>query len=268
MITTPSSGPFLAQYLGDHLSLEHCELLQGFLISFTIWNLLNLVAMNIKLPDKDMPREDMLDLRNRIISIIHGTGSMVLAGYNTYFVHSQCGEPNSNFENFLMNFSLGYFAYDLAAMAYLGILDKSMFIHHNICITALIFGLFTGYSADILVSTVFLTEISNPPMHVRVVLRHLGLRYTKAYEIAELSYMVLYMFGRLVLGTPVLIRTWVCDANHIMVKFMGTGLFAQSFYFITKMVSILKSRSREYAERKRKNIKMKWFTSLTKEEIG
>jgi len=33
------------------------------------------------------------------------------------------------------------------------------------------------------------------------------------------------------------------------------------------MVSILKARSAEYAERKRKNIKMKWFTALTREEI-
>lgn len=34
------------------------------------------------------------------------------------------------------------------------------------------------------------------------------------------------------------------------------------------MFSILKARSVEYAERKRKNIKMKWFVPLTKEEIS
>ncbi len=34
------------------------------------------------------------------------------------------------------------------------------------------------------------------------------------------------------------------------------------------MIAILKSRANEYAERKMKNIKMKWFTALTKEEIA
>ena len=33
-----------------------------------------------------------------------------------------------------MTFSASYFLYDFVAMAYYGILDKSMFIHHNICI--------------------------------------------------------------------------------------------------------------------------------------
>ena len=74
-------------------------------------------------------------------------------------------------------------------MAYLGILDRSMTIHHLICMGGLTGGLLTGFSADILVGTIFLTEISNPAMHVRVILRLLGLRYTQAYETSEITYM-------------------------------------------------------------------------------
>jgi len=75
------------------------------------------------------------------------------------------------------------------------------------------------------------------------------------------------MFGRAILGMPVLYRCWACPSNHIIVKLMGTGLILQSLYFIKQMIFILIQRSNEYAERKRKNIKMKWFVSLTKEEI-
>lgn len=135
----------------------------------------------------------MLDLRNRIVSLIHGSSIMLLAGYNTYFIHSQCGEDNTKFEEFLLNFSGGYFSYDLIAMAYLGICDRSMLIHHLICITGIVFGLFSSSAGNILVGALFLTEISNPAMHVRVVLKHLGLRYTKAYETAELVYMRKYL---------------------------------------------------------------------------
>lgn len=77
----------------------------------------------------------------------------------------------------------------------------------------------------------------------------------------------MYIFGRLCLGMPVLYRTWLCDANHIIVKLMGTGLIAQSVNFMFQMVSILRSRAIEYAERKSKQVKMKWLTPLTNEEI-
>lgn len=160
-----------------------------FLISFVVWNVINIIVMNLKLKDSHLPRAEWLDLRNRIVSVLHGVIVLFMSGYNTYFAHSQCGEGNTYFEEIIMAFTGGYFAYDLVAMAYLGLLDKSMFIHHNICITGMCFGLFTGHSADILVSATFVSEISNPAMHVRVVLKILGLRYTKAYETSELTYM-------------------------------------------------------------------------------
>jgi hypothetical protein len=60
----------------------------------------------------------------------------------------------------------------------------------------------------------------------------------------------------------------MCDANHFFVKMMGSGLQAQSLYFMVQMVSILRSRAIEYAERKSKQVKMKWMTPLTNEEIS
>ncbi len=88
-----------------------------------------------------------------------------------------------------MTFSASYFLYDFIAMAYYGILDKSMTIHHNICIFGMTMVVLTGQSANSLVSAAFVAEISNPPMHIRMMLKHLNKRYTKAYECAELSYI-------------------------------------------------------------------------------
>lgn len=185
----PAAPHALASILGAYFDDHALGLIEVSLISFVGWNILNLIIMNLNLPDKHLPRDEMLDMRNRIVSLFHGLTIMLLAGYNTYFVHSQCGEHNTSFEETLMGISNGYFLYDLIAMAYLGICDRSMFIHHLICIIGLSSGLWTGHAADILVGALFLTEISNPCMHVRVVLKHLGLRYTKAYETAELSYI-------------------------------------------------------------------------------
>lgn len=186
-ITVPPSA--LHSLLGSYLNESNQTILFGFLLSFTFWNILNIIAMNLPIPDKHLSRADKIDLRNRLVSIIHGTLLLFLSGYNTYFAHSQCGEHNTQLEEYLLIISNGYFAYDLAAMAYLRILDRSMLIHHNICIIGMSFGLATGHGADILIGALFLTEISNPAMHVRVILRHLNLRYTRAYETTELTYM-------------------------------------------------------------------------------
>jgi hypothetical protein len=43
-----------------------------------------------------------------------------------------------------MQFSFGYFSYDFFAMAYLGILDRSMTIHHLLCMGGLSGALLTG----------------------------------------------------------------------------------------------------------------------------
>ena len=91
-----------------------------------------------------------------------------------------------------MTISNGYFVYDLLAMWYLRILDGSMIIHHGIVIVSLTVGCATGNAGDILCGAIFLTEISNPAMHSRMVLKHLGLRYTKAYELSEITYMSNY----------------------------------------------------------------------------
>lgn len=81
-------------------------------------------------------------------------------------------------------------------------------------------------SANNLIAALFVSEISNPAMHVRMVLKHLNLRYSKAYECSELTYILLYIYGRMILGLPILYKTISCDANPIIQKFFGSALIA------------------------------------------
>lgn len=210
----------LVQYIGEEAPSQ----LLNLGIGFVAWNILNFFVMSLSLPDKHLSREDYLDLRNRISSIVHGVVSLVLSAYNTYFLHGQCGDPNTKFEEYTLTFCASYFLYDLVAMGYLGILDRSMTIHHNICIFGMSMSVLSGQSANSLVAALFVSEISNPAMHVRMILKHLNKRYTKAYECAELTYIMFYTFGRLFLGVSVLIRTITCPSNHIIIKCLGAGL--------------------------------------------
>lgn len=173
----------------DYLGEEAPGQLVNLSLMFIGWNILNYVVMSLDLGDKHLSREDFLDLRNRIVSVVHGVVSLCLAAYNTYFQHSPCGAPNTKFEELTLTFSASYFLYDFVAMGYYGILDSSMTIHHNICFFGMTMSVLSQQSANSLVAALFVSEISNPAMHIRMVLKHLGKRYTKAYECAELTYI-------------------------------------------------------------------------------
>ena len=155
------------------------EIAKGLGISFTIWNILNLIAMIVPIKDIHLSREDRLDMRNRMVSFVHGCISFSLASYHAYFLYNECGSLNSEFEKLCLYISCGYFMYDFAAMGVLGLMDWGMFIHHTMCIVGAYISLCEGISGNYFVMALYITEISNPVMHCRVIIKHQWMRYTK-----------------------------------------------------------------------------------------
>jgi len=173
--------------------------------------------MYLPLDDKHLPRKDWLDYRNRIVSIIHGIVGIFLGGYQTYFINESCGNPNSSFESFVVSQSAGYFLYDLVAMAYFGLLDRGMLIHHMMCFWGYGMTLHRNLGAHYTVCGLFVAEISNPAMHTRLLLKHQGKRYTKAYEVLEITYILLYMYGRIILGGSMVVKVVTCTVNPYLI---------------------------------------------------
>ena len=160
--------------------------------------------------------------------------------------------------------AVGYFLYDMSALCYYGLVDLTMVIHHSICIVGMSLPLTYDMSANYIVMGMFIAESSNPFMHVRVILKHYGLRYTKAYECMEITFMCLYMYGRILLGSGVVWNTCLCQNNHFIVKFCSAAIMAQSVFFVGQMMSILKKRFKEISMRKEHRVKIRWFDPLNK----
>ena len=59
---------------------------------------------------------------------------MLLAGYEFYFFPGQCGDVNTPYEKFCIYCAVGYFCYDFICMAWYGLLDAAMILHHSITI--------------------------------------------------------------------------------------------------------------------------------------
>jgi hypothetical protein len=118
----------------------------------------------------------------------------------------------------------GYFIYDQLCMMVLGVLDLQMFIHHMLCIIGMLTVLYTDIGAGFAGIALFVTEVSNPPMHARVILRTIGKRYTQAYEIAEYLYFAMFFIGRMIVGHPIVYSILMCGPMNILSKIFAAGI--------------------------------------------
>jgi hypothetical protein len=99
------------------------------------WTLLYILILRIPLKiEKEMKRNTRLDLRNRMVSFIHGVVALILASYQMLTVEPNYGGKNTTLQNATMIMCLAYFTYDFFAMAYYGLLDQAITLHHGVVI--------------------------------------------------------------------------------------------------------------------------------------
>lgn len=174
---------------------------------------------------KEATHLEEMDLRNRVVSFFH---AICCIGYSTYhyiyFNPPECGALNTVFQRRCMVFSMSYFIYDTLAMCYDGLMDSAMAIHHPLCIFGMYLPLFENTQGNFAMLAVYFTEISNPSMTMRHLLRLSGRRYTIAYEVCEISFLALYTWGRAITIWPIIYRTMICQSNHVWFKLSCVGL--------------------------------------------
>ena len=158
-----------------------------------------------------LKRIPYLDLRNRMVSFIHGILMLIMTLHFLLSSDYGCGSLTTQREYTILVISSGYFSYDFLSMAWFGLLDLDMTIHHLLCIIGMIYTLSLGKGANYIVAGLFVAEVSNPAMHMRIMLKHIGLRYARAYEVAEFCYFVFFFIGRIITGVPVVYYTVSCD---------------------------------------------------------
>ena len=202
-----------------------------------------------------------------MVSFIHGMLMILLSTYAMLFQDSYCGSLITKLEYNTMVLSSGYFMYDFLAMAYFGLLDFDMTVHHMMCIAGMLVTIYFGVGCNFVVAGLFIAEVSNPPMHMRIMLKHIGLRYSRAYEIAEFCYFGTFFLGRMVVGHPIVYSTISCDKMNLLGKIVCAGVMAQSYQFLYRMYFIVVRRIEEIDERNKKGIKIGFFTPIPQKEL-
>ena len=237
-------------------------------LSTIVWTTLFAVLYNYPdLSSFNLKNEIDLDLRNRMTSFVHGVLILLLTAYQVYFAFTECGDATNLTEYFILVVSGGYFTYDFILMAILNLLDKDMAIHHMLCVGGILVVLAQDTGSGFVVQGLFVAEVSNPAMHMRIMLRNVGKRYTRAYEVAEYAYFMSFFFGRMVIGHPVVWATVTCENVSKFAQFVSLGILMQSYMFLYRMYFIFNARIAETTERKAKGIKNRWFEPIPQKTL-
>lgn len=271
--------------LGQLLETYGIDILMYTLLWIGFYLLVSMVPIPVSVCGKgvtDMSRTDELDVKNRVVAMCHGLFICLYCGHEFFYLHQTlvptnemfdamspvaeggivciskaCGQPNNSFENRIFCISLSYFIYDFLAMAYEGLLDWAMSLHHIAGVLGMLAVLSSNNSSYLLICGMFIGEVSNPFMHIRMILKRLSLRYTVAFEACELAFMVLYTSGRAGVATPIFYYICMCEHMHWILKVSMGVLWVQSIYVIVFSIrGAMVTHIKGVAKRRAAGIKM------------
>lgn len=265
-------GEYLGYVASNIKGLSFTDLLitQEYFIILMIsvlcwWSMYGIIHFFVNIQHKT--QKEIYDTKSRIISIVHASLLFLFAVIDIlFFQANKCGQQNSRNQNLVLIISAGYFIYDLFNCILLGVSDKEMELHHSFVILGLYMGVAFDNSANEMLRAILVAEVTNPIMHIRMILRNYELKNSFIYLVLEIVYIIIYIIARMVYGTRVVFFTVFCWDNLLLVKVAGSGVWIQSVIFAKRMVRILRHRYKEYRERKKKNVELYWFSNNKKIE--
>lgn len=200
------------------------------------------------------------DIKNRVVSIVHGLLSLGLAAHHLLSTDFEFCVPTTEHEQWIIKLSVSYFIYDFGACVYYGIYDRALVIHHFASITGFMFAYTADVGAKIAILGLFTAEVSNFPMHSRVILRLKGLRHTKLFNVFEVTYLLVYVLVRGAICFPMVIIAIACTETSPVIPLNCFVLSAQSYYFIWQIFPILKNKYSELKELREKGVEQFWLS--------
>ena len=189
-----------------------------------IWPILFVLILRYQnLEAYKMKHENYLDTQNRTVTIIHEVLISTLCAYHIMFASTLCGD-STLFEQFLLTISAGFHIYDFLALIWLKLLDKDRFFHHTLVIAGTLYTLRQNNGAYAFVVGISVATSSNPLCHARKILRNLGKRYTKTYELVECTCFIAFFICRVIIGHPALYHFLKCPALNNFSKLVAVGI--------------------------------------------
>lgn len=239
------------------LEVQSSPIVQLVLGFTSLWSLLFLLAWSLVRLPALKPRA-VWDIRNRLVSAVHGTFAYCVALYALTFWR-EFGLENTPLENFLVSGTLGYFLYDTVSMLSFSLYDSFILVHHVAVVVGLTASLVTNMGGAEITWGYIITEGSNAFLHGKEITRDLGLKDTKLYLTVELGFFATYYFGRFAVGVPGVYWIVTSATTPLLVKSVAFLLEVQSFEWGYRMQKIMRKRYAEAQQRAHKGVELQWL---------
>lgn len=210
-------------------------------ISFACWCGVYLLV-SIIFADKDP------EYRSRLVTVIHGTFS-ALQGTNQCFQDdwsfSEPDQTTSEFQAFLIVFSLGYFLQDLMWCLYYQTESNLMVAHHMYSCVALLRILRSQKTGGQTTCTLGALEITNPLLQARWFVRSHGMRDTNLFVAIEIAFLIMFLVVRIMVGSCICFFIMTTPRNSWEYKILTMVIYVISWMF---MVNITKYFNMKYLQ--------------------
>ncbi|VAH59950.1 TLC domain-containing protein 5-like [Triticum urartu] len=184
------------------------------------------------------------DFCNRAVSTMHAVAGVALGCLSVQdwaSPVSPVASPSSPSQMRALAVTLSYMIYDGACCHLSGDARLDNALHHLISIVGLAAGLAYQRCGTELVACLLVTEISSPLLHLREMLKELGVKDTDLNLLVDILFAVTFSVARMVCGTYVTYRTVTAD-NPILIKAMATSLLLVSAYWFLRILRMVRHK--------------------------
>ncbi len=234
-----------------------------------IWQIIELLIRYLifiptKFYDKFFTAEDKLACSTKIISLLHAVVSSYLAltcvARHWDVLPTPAFPWRKDFADVLL-VSLGYFVYDI--FVYIryyfvcGKVDKSMVVHHVMCLFAFCYTIFMRVG---LFDTVALlaTEVTTPLLQIRWYLLKLNMEHTKVYKWNGMLFAVGFLVFRIILNSLVCFHIYYYANDYAEVPWsvrsimlLGYVLLGLNLFWFSAIIKlVMKSLGKKSTEKK------------------
>lgn len=158
---------------------------------------------------------------------------------------TEAGGPSTPLQSMTIMICLGYFLFDLSWCLFFQTEGLPMLFHHLCSIMGMTVGTVTGRYGTEMIATIFGSEITNPLLQIRWFLRETGNYETVFGEIVDHSFMFLFGFFRIGIGSYLLLRYFQQDTDF-WGRFGGVMIYAISWMF---WINVMAYAGKKYKKR-------------------
>ncbi|CAG9331818.1 unnamed protein product [Blepharisma stoltei] len=187
------------------------------LVSMLFYCGVNIVLHYVVIPPAKLSEREKKDYFGEHISLIHSVFAATLA-FTVYYKEGGINydTPITMAHIFVIGHSMGYFTYDAIYAELFGLHDWAMRFHHIFVILGGFPVYFSSNGGSLGITCCFLTEISNPAMQLRLILKSQGKTDTLLFKVSQFLFASIFLFNRGVFGTFINYNSWQYDLNFMI----------------------------------------------------